>query len=156
MAVTESVQNDDLREHLVALLAASEAALGERYQLVLRESLFNGRSTVRPNMLKKIAAEEVVAFKTFLCEPDPSAKAHGAALHAAGLSEQPVMRLGQATRQFFVAQLLPDQLPAALALIDTYQEQVMMGFVQSLEKAVFTVQERTRQAYERVAQREAL
>ncbi len=156
MEATESSQTEALREQLMQLLEANQAELSQRYQQVLRESLFNGRSTMRPNMLKKIAADEVEAFKHFLSEPQSSVAVRGVALHQAGLNEQPVMRLGQAARQFLVTQLAQEQIPQALALFDTYQEQVVMGFVQSLEKAVFTVQERTRHAYERVVHREEL
>lgn len=149
-----SVLSDSVRQALLLLVAANQVELEVRYQQVLRELLFNGRSTMRPNRLKQIAADEVESFKRFLAEPQPSAVGRGAALHQAGLSEQPVMRLGATTRHFLVGQLPPEQLLPALALIDTYQEQIVQGFVQSLEKAVFTVQEMSRQAYERVVTRE--
>lgn len=146
--------SDDLRTQLGQLLETNRSDLATRYQQALRETLFNGRSTVRPSMLKTIAADEVDAFADFLRLPEPHAIERGVQLHESGLSEQPVLRLGQVTRQFFVAHLETKHIAPALEMIDAYQEQIIQGFVQSLEKAVFTVQERTRHAFERVANRD--
>jgi len=146
--------SDDLCVQLAQLLAANRATLVNLYQQVLRDAMFNGRSTMRPNMLQKIASDEVEALGNFLHQPQRQVFERGAQLHHSGLSEQPLLRMGQVTRQFFVKHLENGQIAPALELIDAYQEQVIQGFIQSLEKAVFNVQERTRHAFERVVNRD--
>jgi hypothetical protein len=105
-------------------------------------------------MLKKIASDEVDVFRDFLRQAQQQASERGVQLHQSGLSEQPLLRMGQVTRQFFVKRLDNDQIAPTLELIDAYQEQVVQGFIQSLEKSVFSVQERTRHAFERVVNRD--
>ena len=146
--------SDDIRTQLVQLLEANRPELVGSYQQVLRDAMFNGRSTMRPNMLKKIASDEVDVIRDFLHQPQQQAAERGVQLHQSGLSEQPLLRLGQVTRQFFVKRLDNDQIAPTLELIDAYQEQVVQGFIQSLEKSVFSVQERTRHAFERVVNRD--
>lgn len=145
--------NSALCKHLTDILEANRAELVDNYQQLLRDAMFNGRSTMRPNMVKKIAADEVDAFIKCLQQPEWNALERGVQLHQFGLSEKALVRLGQVTRQFFIKYLESDQIAPTLELIDTYQEQVVQGFIQSLEAAVFTVQERTRHAFERVINR---
>lgn len=146
--------SDALCTRLAQLLESNRAELVTSYQQTMRDAMFSSRSTVRPNMLKQIASDEVDAFSEFLHQSQRDALERGAQLHQAGLSEQPLLRMGQVTRQFFVKHLEKEQIAPALALIDTYQEQVVQVFVQSLETAVFNVQERTRHAFERVVNRD--
>jgi hypothetical protein len=146
--------SEKLCNRLAQLLEDNRPELVTRYQQVMREAMFNGRSTIRPNMLKKVASDEVAAFSDFLHQLQRDALERGVQLHQAGLSEQPLLRMGQVTRQFFVKHLEKDEIPPTLELIDTYQEQVVQGFVQSLETAVFNIQERTRHAFERVVNRD--
>lgn len=146
--------SDDLRVRLTQLIEAERPELIGSYQRILREALFNGRSKMRPNMLKQIAVDEVAAFGEFLHQSQPNAVGRGVQLHQSGLSEQPLLRMGLVTRQFFVKHLEDGQIAPALAVIDIYHEQVVQGFIQSLETAVFDVQERTRHAFERVANRD--
>jgi hypothetical protein len=148
--------SDELRIHLAQLLEAHRSDLGGCYQQILRETLFSSRSAVRPSMLKKIASDEVDAFGNFLHQPHQDVLQRGVQLYQTGLSEQPLLRMGQVTRQFFVAHLDNGQIAPALEAIDAYQEQVIQGFIQSLEKSVFNVQERTRHAFERVVNRDKL
>jgi len=145
--------SDDLGAHLAQLLEANRSELVGNYQRVLREAMFNGRSTMRPNMLPKIASDEVDAFANFLQQPQQQVFERGVQLHQSGLSEQPLLRMGLVTRQFFVTHLENGQIAPALEAIDIYQEQIVQGFIQSLETAVFNVQERTRHAFERVVNR---
>ena len=146
--------NDELRTTLAQLLETHQADLVEGYLKVLRETLFSSRATIRPNMLKKIAADEVDTFGRFLHQPSEAVVERGVHLYQTGLREQPVLRMGQWTRQFFVAHLADGQLGPTLAAIDAYQEQVIRGYIQSLEADVFNEQERTRHAYERVVNRD--
>jgi len=144
----------DLCTYMVQLLETNRPELVASYQKILRDAMFSSRSTVRPNMVKKIASDEVDAFADFLHQSQPHAVARGVQLHQSGLSEQPLLRMSQVTRQLFVKQLENGQIAPALELIDTYQEQILQGYIQSLETAVFDVQERTRHAFERVTNRD--
>jgi hypothetical protein len=143
---------DSLRTNLTQLIEANRPDLISRYQQILRETLFSSRSALRPSMLKTIASDEVDTFGNFLHQPQ--ALERGIQLYQIGLSEQPILRMSQATRQFFVAHLENGQIASTLEVIDAYQEQIIRGFIQSLEKAVFNEQERTRQAFERVMNRD--
>ncbi|MCA9977632.1 MAG: hypothetical protein KC413_17855, partial [Anaerolineales bacterium] len=102
MSDLELASNDELRTHLTQLLEANRTELASRYQQVLRETLFSRRTTIRPSMLRGIAADEVNALGNFLQQPQVNASERGAQLHQTGLSEQPLLRMGQVTRQFFV------------------------------------------------------
>ena len=147
---------DNLRALLAQLIEANRPDLVGRYQQILRETLFSSRSAVRPSMLKNIASDEADALSNFLRQPQLRATERGAQLYQTGLSEQPVLRMGQVTRQFFLTHIEDGQIAPALEAIDTYQEAVIRGFIQSLEKAIFSEQERTRHAFERVVNREKL
>ncbi|MEJ2747785.1 MAG: hypothetical protein P8183_07725 [Anaerolineae bacterium] len=153
MAKRSFIITDSLRADLTQLLETNRADLVSRYQRVLRESLFSSRSAMRPSMLPKIASDEADAFSNFLHQPQLHAAERGAQLYQTGLSEQPVLRMSQVTRQFFVSHLENGQIAPTLEVIDAYQEGVIQGFIQSLEKAVFNEQERTRHAFERVVNR---
>jgi hypothetical protein len=143
---------DSLRTNLTQLIEANRPDLISRYQQILRETLFSSRSALRPSMLKTIASDEVDTFGNFLHQPQ--ALERGIQLYQIGLSEQPILRMSQATRQFFVAHLENGQIATTLEVVDAYQEQIIRGFVQSLEKAIFSEQERTRHAFERVMNRD--
>jgi len=145
---------DSLRALLAQLIEANRADLVGRYQRILRETLFSSRAAVRPSLLKGIAADEADALGRFLRQPQLPATERGAQLYQTGLSEQPVLRMGQATRQFFLTHIDDGQIAPALAAVDIYQEAVIRGFIQSLEKAIFSEQERSRHAFERVVNRE--
>lgn len=147
--------SDELRTHLVQLLDDHRPELVNDYKQVLRETLFNRRTTIRPNMLASIASDEVDTLRQFLYQQShEDALARGAQFYESGLSEQPLLYLSQVTRQFFVIHLEREQIPPVLAIIDAYQEGAISGFIQSLQKAVFSEQERTRRAFERVMNRD--
>lgn len=145
---------DSLRILLVQLLETNRPDLANRYQQVLREALFSSRSAMRPSMVKNIASDEVESLNNFLRHPQLPATERGVKLYQTGLGEQPILRLGQVTRQFFLTHLEDGQIAPTLEAIDAYQEGVVQGYIQSLEKAVFNEQERTRHAFERVANRD--
>jgi len=138
-----------MQNQLAQLLETNREDLVGRYQRVLRETLFLNRADVRPNIVKGIASDEVVAFLGFLQQPAFSGAERGAQLYQTGLGEQVLLRLGQVMRQFFLPYLENGQIAPMLELVDTYQEAVVQGFMQALEKNVFTEQERTYQALQR-------
>lgn len=146
--------SDELRAHLAQLLETNRPELLSHYQQVLRETLFSRHTTIRPSMLRSIASDEVDTLSSFLHQPQSHGLERGAELYQTGVSEQPMLRLGRVTRQFFAAYLENRQIAPALEIIDAYQEQVIQGYIQNLKKAVFSEQERTRHAFERVMNRD--
>lgn len=149
MENTTSDRNERLVSLLVGQMEANRADLLSRYQQVLRESLFLNRAEVRPNMVKGIASDEVIAFLGFLQQSSFFGAERGAQLYRTGLGEQVVMRLGRVMRQFFLSYLENGQVASMLELVDAYQEVVIQGYIKDLEKDIFTEQERTFQALQR-------
>ena len=148
LAITDSWQ-----EVLALLIEDNRDALAIRYYQVLREALFNRKTTLRPNMLKGIASDEVDALKDFFSQSTFSAPEHGRQLYLTGLSDQTVLRLGSVTRQFFLAHLEVTQLAASLKAVDTYQESVIRGYIQTQEDAILNEQELIRSALQRAVSR---
>jgi hypothetical protein len=138
---------DTLQKQLAQLLETNRADLVGQYQQVLRETQFLNRAEVRPNMLKGIAADEAQAFLDFLGQPAYSSLEYGGHLYQIGLSEQVLLRLNQITRQYMLPHMLNGQTAQMLALVDRYQAGVIRGYIQTLEKHIFTEQELTRQAF---------
>lgn len=138
--------SDAWQETLTQLIESSRANLAASFSQVLRETLFSRRTTVRPNMLKGIASNEVDALNYFFSQSAFSAVEHGEQLYHTGLSEQAVLRLGQVTRQFLLSHLENSQIPPALAAIDAYQESVIQGYSQTREKTILREQELIRSA----------
>jgi hypothetical protein len=127
-------------------LEIDRAELIDRYQRVLQGGLFSNRAEVRPNMLRQIAIDEAEAFLNFLNQPAFSGTERGLQLHQIGLSEKVVLRLGQATRQFFLDHLDQSHIALILEIVHAYQEGVMLGFIKNLEKYHLDELERTRNA----------
>jgi hypothetical protein len=138
-----------MQKQLAQVLEANREELVGHYQRVLRESLFLNRAEVRPSLVKDIAADEVKALLGFLQQPEFSGVERGMQLYQTGLGEQAVLRLGRATRQFFLPYLENGQVTPMLELIDAYQEAIIQGFIKGLEKGIFVEQERTLNAFQR-------
>ncbi len=130
------------------LIESNRVDLANRYHQVLRKALFDGRSSIRPNMLKGIAANEVDALENFFSQISSSTIEHGEQLYQIGLNEQAVLRLGQVTRQFILTHLEDGQMAPALEAIDTYQELVVQGYIQTQEKTILKEQELIRSAFQ--------
>jgi signal transduction histidine kinase len=130
------------------LIESNRVDLANRYHQVLRKALFESRSSIRPNMLKGIASDEVDALKNFISQISSSATEHGQQLYQIGLNEQAVLRLGQVTRQFILTHLEDGQMAPALEAIDTYQELVVRGYIQTQEKTILKEQELIRSAFQ--------
>lgn len=148
MGNTMLVKTDAWQRVLIQLVETNRADLVSSYHQVLQETLFGSRSTMRPNMLKGIAADEIDALNNFLRQPLSSVMEHGAQLYETGLSEQAVLRLGQVTRQFFLTHLESGQIAPALEAIDTYQETMIRGYIQTQAKIILKEQELIRSAFE--------
>jgi hypothetical protein len=149
MENTTSPQNAAVLALLKQQVEVNRADLVGRYLSVLIESLFINRAEVRPNMVKKIASDEADAILNFLSQPAFSAADHGSQLHQIGLSDRVVLRLGHATRLFFLDHMESEQLIPMLEIVHTYQEAVFQGFVRGLEKYHLGELERTRNALQR-------
>lgn len=130
------------------------ADLLQQYRQVLQKSLFTNRKEMRPAQLGTIATEEVEALCNYLKHVTPSGVARGEQLCEIGLSEISVLRLGQATRQFFIASLQDGHLAGLIHAYDEYHNSVMQGFIQKSEKIILSEQERSRDAEQRVLARD--
>jgi PAS domain S-box-containing protein len=140
----------DLFEHLQQRFNTDRSSLVAQYQRVLRETLFTSRSELRPAMLGRIAGDEADTLLDFLQHPLPStAIERGEQLCLIGLSEQAVLRLGQVTRHFFLAQLENHLAVPALEISDLYHASVLQGFLQRREQTILSEQERIRSALQK-------
>ena len=153
MENTKTIAPETWQESLLHFLAANRAELESRYLKVLREALFDRRTSLRPNMLKGIVADEVGSLIRFFEDASFSALAHGAELHKLGLNELMILRLGTVTRQYLLAYLAPEQSVAALTAIDRYQEMVVQGYVQTQEQHILREQELIRSALQTAVSR---
>ena len=146
MTNTDLSQAESLHPRLLQIVEANQTDLTTRYNKSLRETLFTNRSEVGPGALQSIAAGEVEALIVFFRDPQFYGMEHGAQLCQTGLSEQTMLCLGQATRQFFLTHLSGDLMAQALNTVDIYQNDVMQGFIQTREKIILSEQERIRGA----------
>ena len=149
MENTNSAQPEQLRELLAQRVEAQRADLAARYLDLLRESLFSNRAEVRPGILKGIATDEVEALLNFLRQSGFSGAERGERLHQAGFNAGTLLKLGQVTRQFLLNHLENRQIAPMLVLVDVYQEAIIEGFVQSIDKEKLIELERVRNALQR-------
>jgi PAS domain S-box-containing protein len=144
-------------ENLLQKLTSDHADLVDLYQRTLRERIFTNRAELRPVMLGRIAAAEADALLSYLSLPDTEkALQHGAELCEVGLSEQSVLSLAEASRQFFLSKTTLEPILPALQAIDAYHHAVIQGFMESREKVILNEQERTRSALQRTLGRYSL
>jgi signal transduction histidine kinase len=153
MENTKSIKLDAWQKTSTQLIESNRADLANRYHQVLRETLFSNRTTMRPSMIKSIASDEIDALNRFLCQSLSSITEHGVQLYETGLGEQAVLRLGQATRQFFLTHLDDGQVAPTLEAIDAYQESVIQGYIQTQEKTILKEQELIRSAFQTAVSR---
>jgi hypothetical protein len=144
-----SAQPEELRELLAQRVEAQRADLAARYLAVLRESLLSNRSEVRPRILKSIASDEADALLNFLRQSGFSGTERGEVLHQAGFNAGAILKLGQVTRQFLLNHLENRQIAPMLVLVDVYQEAIIEGFVQSINKEKLIELERGQNALQR-------
>jgi signal transduction histidine kinase len=139
------LQTDELSESLVRRMQEKRADLIARYRRSLQNTLFTNRTEVRPRELGAIAEGEADALINALSHPLLGME-HGTKLCQMGLSEQTILELNQATRQFIFTVFENDLIPQALEVIDTYQNAVILGFIKSREDLILSEQERIRGA----------
>ena len=149
MENTNSAQPEKLRELLAERVEVQRADLTARYLTVLRESLFSNRAEVRPSILKGVASDEAAALLNFLRQSGFSGAERGEQLHQAGFNAGAILKLGQVTRQFLLNHLENSQIAPMLVLVDVYQEAIIEGFVQSIDKEKLIELERVRNALQR-------
>jgi signal transduction histidine kinase len=140
-----SPQTDELTVPLVGRMQEKRADLIVRYRRSLQETLFTNRSEVRPREISAIAEGTADALISALPYPQKGVE-HGTKLCQMGLSEQTILGLNHATRQFILAIFERDLFPLALDAIERYQNAVVHGFIQGLEKLILSEQERIRGA----------
>ena len=149
MGNIDSAQPEELREMLAQRVEVQRADLAARYLAVLRESLFSNRAEVRPSILKSIASEEAEALLNYFRQSGFFGAARGEALHQAGFNAGAILKLGQVTRQFLLNHLENRHIAPMLVLVDVYQEAIIEGFVQSIDKEKLVELERVRNALQR-------
>ena len=145
--------SDSGHSSLAEFIEAHRAELVSSYHQVLQEGLFNRRTTIRPRMLKEIASDEVDSLLQFFTQPDFSGIEHGGSLYKKGLSEQVVLRIGQVTRQLLLSALAGEGATQALDSIDSYQETVILGYIQAQERSILREQELIRSALQTAVSR---
>src|SRR5574341_140403 len=144
-------------EYLTQQLQYDHANLVEAYRRALQKHIFANRFEMRPAMLNQIAVEEMNALLTYLSQPaEEKAFMRGSELCELGLSEQSMLSLGEASRQFFLAQVNNDAIVRALQTIDAYNHAVIQGFMASRQKVILNEQERIRSALQRTLGRYSL
>ncbi len=146
MTNPDQSQSESLRARLLQIVEANKADLASRYRRSLQETLFTNRSEVTPKNLQDIAAREVEAIVSYFRDPQFSGVEHGSQLCQMGLSEQTMLRLGRAIRQFSLTHFSGDLIADGLNAVDSYQDEVMQGFIQTREKLILAEQERIRGA----------
>jgi signal transduction histidine kinase len=146
MTDTELPRSVSLESQLLQVVEEKQADLINLYNASLRETLFTNRAEVTPRTLRLIAAAEAQALVNYFRDPEFSALDYGIQLCAKGVSEQTVLRLGQATRQFVLTYFTGEDVAQALNIVDLYQNGVMQGFIQAREKNILAEQERLRGA----------
>ena len=139
------VQTDELVVSLAGRVQENRVDLIARYRRSLQENLFTNRTEVRPRELSAIAEEEADSLISTLPYPHLGVE-RGKKLCQMGLSEQTVLSLSHATRQFILAIFERDLIPLALDAADTYQNAVIRGFIQGREKIILAEQEQIRGA----------
>ena len=128
----------------------NRADLTQRFLVVLRQNLFTNRTDIRPADLKRLAAAEVETLAQFIQQVDPAmAQQHGSQLCTAGLSEQSVMSLGQAARQYWVINGLTEANLPVLNHIESFYTEALQGFFQAHTTLMLKEQERMRTALEK-------
>jgi PAS domain S-box-containing protein len=144
-------------EDLLSRLESDHSDLIDLYRRMLRKSIFTNRSELRPNRLEQLAADESDDLLRYLRQPDrEQAVRHGADLCEAGLGEESVLGLGEATRQFFLSKISHEPVVPAIRAIDEYLHAVIQGFMRGRGQAILNEQERIRSALQRTLGRYSL
>jgi signal transduction histidine kinase len=146
MGTEAPIQTDQMANSLAQCVESKHADLISIYLRSLQENLFSNRGEVRPRELADIAAKEVEALLSFLRDPLFPAFEHGSKFCEKGLSEQTLLGLAGATRQFFLAHFIGSDVLETLNIIGHYQNGMMLGFIKTREQIILEEQERIRGA----------
>jgi len=146
METKPSIQAIQLADLLAQQVKVSRADLIDRYRQSLQGTLFSNRSEVRPRELAQIAAEEVEALLSYLHDPAFPVFEHGGNFCKKGLSDETLLGLVRATRQFFLSHFTGDDVVETLNIIGRYQNGVVRGFIKAREQMILEEQERIRGA----------
>ncbi len=144
-------------ENLFSRLTSDRSDLIDLYQRTLRQRIFTNRAELRPNQLGQLAVDEADDLLRYFTLPDrEKAIQHGADLCEAGLSEQSVLSLAEASRHFFLSKISNEPIVPAIGAIDEYHHAVIQGFIGSRGQAILSEQERIRSALQRTLGRYSL
>ncbi len=141
-----SIQALQLADLLAHRVKVSRADLIDLYSQSLQENMFSNRGEIRPRELAQIATEEVDALLSFLRDPAFPVFEHGGIFCKKGLSEQTLLGLARATRQFFLSHFTGDDVVETLNIIGRYQNGLVHGFIKAREQMILEEQEQIRGA----------
>ena len=128
-------------------LTKYEEALAQVFQEALQENLFEHRGALRPRKIPRIARDEAKAFLAYLqTEEKDLAISRAKKLEQTGLTNLSLRGMARHIRQFFLAQLPPEQYAKILNRVDSYYEILTTHFVENLEAAILQDQEHLRAA----------
>jgi len=146
MQTETPVLTDQLADLLTQRVEDNRADLLNRYRQSLQENLFSNRSEVRPRELVHVATEEVDTLIRSFPHLFESGRERGTQLCQIGFSDQTILSLGQATRQFFLTHFTGTESAQVLNIVDLYQNGVLQGYFQARERIILAEQERIRGA----------
>lgn len=130
-----------------ARLVENKADLIERYGKGLQKNMLTNRSQLRPAALKRLATAEADSLLAYFSSPTlTEAQQRGIELCELGLSEDSLLQLGQAARQFCLTVCTPKSQALALETIDVYYAGLMKGFIKADHARILAEQEQIRQA----------
>jgi signal transduction histidine kinase len=145
MQTVTPLQIDELMILLIQRVEANRVDLVNRYRKSLQNNIFANRIEMRPSEVGKFAAEAADALISGLPHPNLGV-GQGDNLCQMGLGEQTVLALNQCTRQFILAIFEKDLIPQVLDIVDTYQNAIIRGYIQSRERLILAEQEQIRGA----------
>jgi signal transduction histidine kinase len=146
METKPSIQALQLSDLLAQQVKVNRADLINLYQQSMQRDLFSNRTEVRPRELAQLAAEEVEALLGYLRDPAFPVFEHGGEVCKKGLSDQTLLGLARATRQFFLTYFAGDDLVEMLNILGRYQNSMIRGFINAREQMILAEQERIRGA----------
>jgi signal transduction histidine kinase len=129
------------------------AELVDLFRQSLRETLFTNRAEMRPSDIRQLANEAAAELSKILRQAETGGTPIGERLAQSGLSEQSVLGLCTATRQFTITHIENGFLAPSLNLVDANLNQVIRDFIQFRERTILIEQEQIRSALQKALSR---
>ncbi len=136
----------------VAFWQEQRAAIKQAIYDALHEALFSSRTFIRPSMLPQLADDYLDHFLAFVQQADDTAaREWGRSLCKLGVSLEALQTIASHLRHCCISpeEAGEGEIRGRLQVLDQYQAQVVLGFVQQHEKALLHEQEQLRSALQR-------